>query len=100
MTFSKTFVDHLQFEQLIFFWLKVKLLESSWFPKINYLIERVHSFIISAKSLSEFPIIQKLCLASHKLPSSIHTYYCVVTRNKLNIILKQNFELFYFITLE
>ncbi len=34
-TFSKTFVDHLQFEQLIFFWLKVKLIESSWSPKIN-----------------------------------------------------------------
>ena len=27
LTFSKTFVDHLQFEQLIFFCLKVKLLE-------------------------------------------------------------------------
>ncbi len=29
LTFSKTFVEQLQFEQLIFFWLKVKLLESS-----------------------------------------------------------------------
>ena len=27
LTFSKTFVDQLQLEQLIFFWLKVKLLE-------------------------------------------------------------------------
>ncbi len=35
LIFYKTFVDHLQFEQLIFFWLKVKLIESSWFPKIN-----------------------------------------------------------------
>ncbi len=37
LTFSKTFVDHLQFLQLIFFWLKVKLIESSWFPKINWI---------------------------------------------------------------
>ena len=35
LTFSKTFVNHLQFKQLIFFWLKVKLIESSWFPKIK-----------------------------------------------------------------
>jgi hypothetical protein len=34
---SKTFVDHLQFKQLIFFCLKVKLLESSWSPKINWI---------------------------------------------------------------
>jgi len=37
LTFSTTFVDHLIFEQLIFFRLKVKLLESSWFPKINWI---------------------------------------------------------------
>ena len=37
LTFSKTFVEQLQFEQLIFFWLKVKLLESSKFPKINWI---------------------------------------------------------------
>jgi len=37
LIFSKTFVDHLQFEQLIFFCLKVKLLESSWSPKINWI---------------------------------------------------------------
>jgi hypothetical protein len=37
LIFSKTFVDHLQFEQLIFFCLKVKLLESSWFAKINWI---------------------------------------------------------------
>ena len=37
LIFSKTFVDHLQFEQLKFFCLKVKLLESSWFPKINWI---------------------------------------------------------------
>ena len=30
LIFSKTFVDHLQLEQLIFFCLKVKLLKSSW----------------------------------------------------------------------
>ncbi len=37
LTFSTTFVDHLIFEQLILFRLKVKLLESSWFPKINWI---------------------------------------------------------------
>jgi hypothetical protein len=37
LTFSKTFVDQLQFEQLIFLCLKVKLLESSWSPKINWI---------------------------------------------------------------
>ncbi len=37
LIFSKTFVDHLQFEQLIFFCLKVKLLESSWSAKIIWI---------------------------------------------------------------
>jgi hypothetical protein len=37
LIFSKTFVDHLQFEQLIFFCLKVKLLKSSSSPKINWI---------------------------------------------------------------
>jgi hypothetical protein len=37
LIFSKTFVDHLQFEQFIFFCLKVKLLESSLSPKINWI---------------------------------------------------------------
>jgi hypothetical protein len=37
LTFFTTFIDHFIFEQLIFFRLKVKLLESSLFPKINWI---------------------------------------------------------------
>jgi hypothetical protein len=36
LTFSKTFVDQLQFEQLIFFCLKVKLLEKHVWQMIFY----------------------------------------------------------------
>ncbi len=56
LIFSKTFVDHLQFEQLIFFCLKVKLLESSWSPKINWI-----------RAVDKKKLLLKWCRANEKL---------------------------------
>ena len=60
LTFSKTFVDQLQFEQLIFFCLKVKLLEIHVRQKI------FHDFWFSSSWQKKWHLL-KWCRANKKL---------------------------------